>query len=77
MFPGATTSALYVTAPVYFPDEFATVREAGHDVVIAWLVPITTSEAEYVKAHGWERFEDVLVEQAPDLIDFSRAAVQP
>lgn len=64
-------TALYVTMPVYFPDEFATYRGES-DVVIAWLVPISSQEADYVASHGWDAFEDQLVDQDPDLVDFMR-----
>lgn len=57
---------------MYFPDEFATYREADRDVVMVWLIPITRSEAEFVRAHGWSRFEDELVKADPDLIDLRR-----
>lgn len=73
---GSSMEALYVTAPVYFPDEFATYADAEGPVVIAWLVPISASEADYVARHGWSAFEDRLVEQDPDLTDFARQAMR-
>jgi len=72
---GSAMTALYVTMPSYFPDEFATYSDDGGTVVIAWLVPITDSEADYVSSHGWDAFEDKLVEQDPDLVDFHRPAM--
>jgi hypothetical protein len=61
--------ALYAGVPVCFPDEFATYREDDRDVVMVWLIPITRSEAHFVRARGWNRFEDELVKANPDLID--------
>jgi Suppressor of fused protein (SUFU) len=67
--------ALYVTLPVYFPNEFFTSEEESHTVVIAWLVPISASEAHYIVHHGWADFEDRLAEQDPDLTDFGRQPI--
>ncbi|MBW8761509.1 MAG: suppressor of fused domain protein [Microbacterium sp.] len=75
LVPGTDLTALYVTMPTYFPDEFATYSDDDGAVVIAWLVPITDSEADYVSSHGWDAFEDKLVEQDPDLVDFHRSAI--
>lgn len=74
--PGSTLTALYVTMPVYFPDDFATFPDPSGDVVIAWLAPISTAEAGYVGRHGWEAFEDQLVEHDPDLVDFERPSLR-
>lgn len=76
LLPETSLEALYVTAPVYLPDEFATCEGEDGPVVVAWLVPISASEANYVANKGWDAFEDRLVEQDPDLTDFSRAAIQ-
>ncbi|MFE6964578.1 suppressor of fused domain protein [Agromyces sp. NPDC057679] len=69
---GSALNALYVTTPAYLPVEFATFHGPTDDVVIAWLVPISPDERAFVDQHGWSRFEDVLVEQNPDLIDVNR-----
>lgn len=73
--PGGTASALYVSAPVYLPDAFAVCRTEGVDVVVAWLVPVTADEAGAVREHGWDWFEDRLVEVQPELTDPCRASV--
>jgi hypothetical protein len=68
--------ALLVSAPVYLPDEFATCSdEIGNLVVIAWLVPISRQEAEYVGHTGLREFEDRLLEAQPDLTDPFRASL--
>lgn len=76
LVPGSELTALYVTMPVYFPDAFATFSDQDGDVVICWLAPITTPEADFVSRHGWDAFEDQLVEQDPDLVDFQRASLK-
>lgn len=75
LVPGSDLTALYVTMPSYFPSEFATFSGDHGEIVIVWLVPISDSEADYVATHGWDAFEDRLVEQDPDLVDFHRPAM--
>ena len=72
---GAEVSALYVTAPCYFPVEFGGYSDQEGEIVIAWLAPITTEEADYIIGHGWNAFEDVLADQDPELVDFGRSGV--
>ncbi|MFI6717728.1 suppressor of fused domain protein [Kribbella sp. NPDC050470] len=72
LLAGSQMEAFYVAMPAYFPDEFATCEGPDGPVVISWLVPIAAPEAHYVARHGWEAFEDRLVEQDPDLTDFGR-----
>jgi suppressor of fused protein SUFU len=73
---GSSMEALYVSIPVYWPDSFATCVEDGKDVVIAWLIPISSSEAEYVSQYGWNAFEDRLAEADPDLTDIFRTPIK-
>jgi hypothetical protein len=72
---GFGETALYVSMPAYLPDDSWTCPSEEGDVHLAWLVPVTTSEAEYVTAHGWSAFADRLVEVDPDLLDLRRAPV--
>jgi len=74
--PASDLRALYVTMPVYFPDEFATFADRDGDIVVAWLVPIATGEADFIAARGWDVFEDQLAEQDPDLVDFHRPGMK-
>jgi suppressor of fused protein SUFU len=76
LVPESNLTALYVTMPVYFPDEFATFAGDDGDVVIAWLVPISTREADFVSRRGWDAFEDELVKQGPDLVDLARPGMR-
>ena len=68
-------TAFYVGIPVYFPDAFAGVVVDGVDVVLAWLIPIYSAEAEYIWGAGWESFEQLLAELDPDLTDLQRPSV--
>jgi hypothetical protein len=67
--------ALYASAPVIFPDAFATFRGASGDTVMVWLVPITHDEAHFVQTRGWSAFEDELVRNQPDLTDVGRESI--
>jgi hypothetical protein len=76
LFTGSNLRAIYVAMPVYLPDEFATARIVGGDVVIAWLVPIGSGEAAFILHHGWSSFEDELVRRDPELTDVYRQPLQ-
>ncbi|WP_266158029.1 suppressor of fused domain protein [Dyella silvatica] len=74
LFPSFEPKALYVTIPVYFPDEFTSVStEKIGDVIFAWLVPMLDDEVRFEAEHGWEKFEDRLAIVDPDLYDYTRA----
>jgi hypothetical protein len=76
LIAGTQVAALYVgNPPGCLPESFAPYRSPeGIPCVLAWLVPITLNEAEFVKTHGWERFEDELCRADPDLLDLKRAS---
>jgi hypothetical protein len=76
LFEDSNLEALYVTIPVYFPDSFAIFKEADmKSIVMAWIIPITSKEAEFIRQNGWEEFEDKLEELDPDLINFYRESI--
>jgi hypothetical protein len=75
LVPGSVLQAFYVALPVYLPDAFAVTRSEGHDVAVAWLVPVSPAEADYVRSQGWDRFEDLLVDVNPDLNDLYRKSL--
>jgi hypothetical protein len=74
---GATVEALYSSLPVYFSEPFHvyTPPDGTLPIVFVWLVPITASEAAFVRRTGWEAFETELQRQAPDLLDLGRSAM--
>lgn len=75
LFPNSSMEALYVSIPVYLPDEFAVYAQGRNEIVMAWLVPISGSEARFAHKHGWREFEDRLAEIDPDLTDAYRQPV--
>lgn len=73
---GTRMEALYVSLPAYLPDSFAACTAPdGTARVFAWLVPITSDEAAFAKAKGWDAFEERLVRVDPDLPDFDRESI--
>lgn len=72
---GTNKRALYVTIPVYMPDSFAAYADDDGDVVVAWLVPIAATEADYIAEQGWSSFEAMLAAKDPDLVDVRRPPV--
>jgi hypothetical protein len=69
---GSTCTALYVTAPNYFDDDFAVYSGDADPVVVMWLIPITESEARLVSVDGWPVLEERFVTNNPDVLDFFR-----
>ncbi|MDB5213993.1 MAG: hypothetical protein JWO86_1920 [Myxococcaceae bacterium] len=73
---GTAMEALYVSIPIYFPDDFHVYTPpTGDPIVLVWVIPITAAEAHYVNEHTWEAFEDLLEKTNPDLRDLGRASV--
>jgi hypothetical protein len=72
---GSAMEALYVGMPVYFPDEFATYVGNDLSIVIAWLIPISQSEASYIARKGWRSFENRLAADDPNLTDINRLSL--
>lgn len=74
--PGVEMNAIYAAIPVgVFDDKIATYSESEPPTVFVWLVPIRSSEADFVRSHGWSRFEDILERKNPNLWDLSRPSV--
>lgn len=75
VLPRTRMEGLYVAAPVYLPDEFASYSGREGKIAIAWLVPIASAEAALVNDKGWSAFEDVLANADPDLVDVRRPPI--
>lgn len=76
VIPNTEMTAFYVTSPMYFADEFGTCNSDPSPTVIAWLVPISSREADFVARIGWEAFEDALVEQNPPATNWHRKSMK-
>lgn len=76
LIPGERASAVYASVPVFFDDDFATYRGSSPPTVLVWLIPLPREDAEFVKAQGWESFEDKLESAAVDFWDLNRPPVR-
>lgn len=76
MFQQSNLEALYVSMPVYFPESFKTFEQDDNiPIVQTWLFPITVNEAKFINDAGWNKFEDILEDLDPDLLDFERKSI--
>ena len=65
--------AFVAAVPVLLPDDFSVYTdENGNDIVFAWMVPITKTEADFVRREGWDKLENILIDQGADLLDIDR-----
>lgn len=72
LLPSSSLTALYVAIPVVFPDALRQWSGSHPPTVLAWLVPISAAEADFVRQDGWSAFENLLVSEDPDLFDLRR-----
>jgi len=70
--PGSRFEALYCTSPIFLDEaDHSMVDEAGRDVALVWVLPVTSEEAGLRRDAGWEVLEDRLEADFNGL--FSRA----
>lgn len=67
--------AVYCAIPVFLDDDFSTFIGSQPPTVIAWVIPIHQSEADYVDTNGWSKFEDLLEKKDPDLFLLERKPI--
>lgn len=67
--------AVYCALPVFLDPTFATFRGSEPPTVIVWVVPIYSSEAAFVDAHGWSAFEELLESKDANLLLADRQAI--
>lgn len=73
LIPGVRASAVYASLPVFFDDDVATYHGSSPPTVLVWLIPLPPEDAEFVKAQGWESFEDKLEVASVDFWNLNRA----
>ncbi len=61
--------------PLYFPESFEVYEHDLESTMFLWLVPITREELQYVREGGGQRFQELLVERDPDLLDLARESI--
>lgn len=67
-------SHLLVYSPSHLGDDAETVP-GNEPVDILWLIPITQSEADFVRDRGLDAFTSMLAKRDPDLFDLHRDSV--
>ncbi|QIH34486.1 suppressor of fused domain protein [Sphingobacterium sp. DR205] len=69
--------SVYVSIPVFFEEEFASIKGTDPDIVFAWIFPIYKSEADSIHKDGWCKFEEFLEEnEIGNLWDLNRDKFQ-
>lgn len=66
---------LYCTIPQYFDIDFNEYIENDFSTVIVWLIPLFSSEINFIQNNGWSDFEAILEKEDPDLWLFNRDSV--
>jgi hypothetical protein len=67
--------ALYVGTLMYFntsDESFDVLKADSTSVLISWLIPLHSSEAGWIGEHGYDAFEDLIIDRDPDLMDLER-----
>ncbi|MHA6853512.1 suppressor of fused domain protein [Ralstonia pseudosolanacearum] len=72
LISGVAANGLYASNPVIFPEGVGTYSTSSPATVMVWLIPLVGSDSSLVKEVGWNRFEDLLEMQNPDLLDLNR-----
>lgn len=75
LIPGVQANSIFCTLPVMFDARLKTFSDSEPATVFVWLVPITSAESQFVRLHGWNKFEDLLEKEQPDFWNLDRASV--
>ena len=73
----AAAENLLVLPPYVFGEGFEVYEPAGEErrVVVLWLVPITSSEARFVRLHGVQKFEELMQRSEVNLVSPRRPPI--
>jgi hypothetical protein len=72
---GSAACNLYATVPAPYPDGLAGCFETTPPTVVVWLLPIMSTEAQWIQEKGWHSFEDLLEQKEPDFFDLKRKSI--
>jgi hypothetical protein len=75
LVPNVSANAVYASIPVFFEDDFRTFDGSSPPTVFVWLIPLPSSDAEFVKQSGWDAFEDRLEASEVDFWDLDRVGL--
>ncbi len=74
---GATAENLLVLPPYVFGPGFEVYEPPGEErrIVVLWLVPVTSSEARFVRRQGVQKFEELLQASEVNLVSRGRPPI--
>ena len=72
---GAPAEHLLVAPPYPFGAGVELCELEERDVVVLWLLPITAAEARFVRAQGYDAFEEIMRRDAFNVADPGRASL--
>ncbi len=72
---GAPAEHLLVAPPYPFGAGVELCKLAERDVVVLWLLPITAAEARFVRAQGYDAFEEIMRRDAFNVADPARESL--
>jgi hypothetical protein len=76
LLPNSRLEAFIVMNPWYWRDELSCFNGVVPPVYIAWLIPITGRETEYLQNEGIDAFEAAMESQDPDFLDLHRESMR-
>jgi hypothetical protein len=76
LIAGVRARAVYTSLPVVFDDALMTFHSTNPPTVLVWLIPLPAEEAQHVRDHGWEAFEDALESAEAELWDLNRSPLE-
>lgn len=74
IIPGVCLDSLYCTVPAMFNPGVASFQ-GEPPTVFVWLMPINRREADFIRATGWNAFEDALESATIDFWNLERASI--
>jgi hypothetical protein len=71
----STLNCIYSTIPMHYGDTFQVYRDTDPPTVFVLLVPVTESEADFIRKFGWNKFEDLAEVRGLDIGNLRRDSI--
>jgi hypothetical protein len=72
ILPNVKTSYLFASVPFIFAETFDLLKETNPPVMFPLLIPLHSTEVNYISMNGRESFEKMFEEKDPDIFDLNR-----
>lgn len=72
---GTLLNSVYAAIPVVFDESICVYKETTPPTVLVWIIPIHEEEANFIRTAGWNKFEELMEEEDPDLWDLGRTSL--